>query len=254
MNLSDVCRICRDLGSPEEPLCHPCLCSGSMKFCHEQCLLSWTEKSGSTCCEVCGFRFIWEEVFPSSMQPRLPFHGVVAGLAALLFRRCVYPILRVAPLVAAIVFSLYLSVQYFLVSLRLVVFFTAAVVGTDSQPSYMSIWKEEIVVNMPIFIGFCGVQMSAFGVLRWQQHVLAVAATLACGLWQIAFTRPAMSLLAISLAGVAMQGYVWQAVLVFLGFWVPIERHRLGGLQSLLHAEVYGIRPVKKLRNCERRC
>jgi len=31
----DHCRICRSEGSREEPLFHPCKCSGSIKFVHQ---------------------------------------------------------------------------------------------------------------------------------------------------------------------------------------------------------------------------
>lgn len=32
----DHCRICRSEGTPEEPLFHPCKCSGSIKFVHQE--------------------------------------------------------------------------------------------------------------------------------------------------------------------------------------------------------------------------
>lgn len=31
----ETCRICRCEGTPEEPLFHPCKCSGSIKFVHQ---------------------------------------------------------------------------------------------------------------------------------------------------------------------------------------------------------------------------
>lgn len=30
------CRICRSEGTPEEPLYHPCKCSGSIKYVHQE--------------------------------------------------------------------------------------------------------------------------------------------------------------------------------------------------------------------------
>ncbi len=32
---ADTCRICRGEGTTEEPLFHPCRCSGSIKFVHQ---------------------------------------------------------------------------------------------------------------------------------------------------------------------------------------------------------------------------
>jgi len=40
---SDHCRICRSEGSADEPLYHPCKCSGSIKFVHQD----WSVLSGS---------------------------------------------------------------------------------------------------------------------------------------------------------------------------------------------------------------
>lgn len=46
------CRICRCGAQPDSPLFHPCLCSGSIKYVHQQCLLDWLAHAGSTHCEV----------------------------------------------------------------------------------------------------------------------------------------------------------------------------------------------------------
>jgi hypothetical protein len=31
----EICRVCRSEGSPEQPLYHPCKCSGSIRFVHQ---------------------------------------------------------------------------------------------------------------------------------------------------------------------------------------------------------------------------
>lgn len=37
MSLSaDICRVCRSEGTPEKPLYHPCVCTGSIKFIHQE--------------------------------------------------------------------------------------------------------------------------------------------------------------------------------------------------------------------------
>ena len=33
--LEEICRVCRCEGTPDQPLFHPCLCSGSIKFIHQ---------------------------------------------------------------------------------------------------------------------------------------------------------------------------------------------------------------------------
>jgi E3 ubiquitin-protein ligase MARCH6 len=50
----ETCRICRGEGSSDEPLYHPCKCSGSIKYVHQDCLLEWLKHSKkSAVCELC---------------------------------------------------------------------------------------------------------------------------------------------------------------------------------------------------------
>lgn len=39
----EICRVCRIAGEGE--LYHPCLCAGSIKYVHQECLLLWLEYS-----------------------------------------------------------------------------------------------------------------------------------------------------------------------------------------------------------------
>jgi hypothetical protein len=48
----DECRICRGESTPEQPLSHPCRCSGSMRYVHETCLLHWLALSKARRCEA----------------------------------------------------------------------------------------------------------------------------------------------------------------------------------------------------------
>ena len=53
-----VCRVCHGPAEPGNELYHPCNCSGSIKFVHQECLLEWLKvskqgrKKGR--CELCG--------------------------------------------------------------------------------------------------------------------------------------------------------------------------------------------------------
>ncbi|PVV02315.1 hypothetical protein BB560_003231 [Smittium megazygosporum] len=69
----NICRVCRDEGSEEFPLFHPCKCSGSIRFVHEDCLLNWLKHSNKKECELCGFNFNISPVYSESMPSRLPF-------------------------------------------------------------------------------------------------------------------------------------------------------------------------------------
>lgn len=46
------CRICHSV-TDLETLVSPCLCTGSMKYVHESCLLNWLKSSVKTNCELC---------------------------------------------------------------------------------------------------------------------------------------------------------------------------------------------------------
>ncbi|KAF3326032.1 E3 ubiquitin ligase SUD1 [Carex littledalei] len=48
----EVCRICRLPGSVGNPLRYPCVCRGSIKYVHEECLLQWLSVGNKIHCEV----------------------------------------------------------------------------------------------------------------------------------------------------------------------------------------------------------
>lgn len=49
---AEFCRICH-CGKEDEELIAPCRCSGSAKFAHQSCLLSWFELKKDKTCELC---------------------------------------------------------------------------------------------------------------------------------------------------------------------------------------------------------
>ena len=49
---SDVCRICH-CSEETEVLISPCLCTGSVKFVHHSCLMSWLQRAVISKCELC---------------------------------------------------------------------------------------------------------------------------------------------------------------------------------------------------------
>lgn len=48
----EFCRICY-CGAEDEELISPCRCSGSAKYAHQSCLLSWFEMKKDKICELC---------------------------------------------------------------------------------------------------------------------------------------------------------------------------------------------------------
>ncbi|OLY79830.1 ERAD-associated E3 ubiquitin-protein ligase doa10 [Smittium mucronatum] len=67
-----ICRVCRGEGTEEEPLFHPCKCSGSIKYVHQDCLLEWLQHSKNKNCELCGHNYSISPVYSEKMPKRLP--------------------------------------------------------------------------------------------------------------------------------------------------------------------------------------
>ncbi|KAH0551277.1 hypothetical protein KQX54_001337 [Cotesia glomerata] len=77
---ADICRVCRSEGLSDRPLFHPCICTGSIKWIHQECLLQWMRYSRKEYCELCGHRFSFTPIYSPDMPRRLPLKDVVGGL------------------------------------------------------------------------------------------------------------------------------------------------------------------------------
>lgn len=74
MGDADTCRICRGEGSDSEPLFHPCKCSGSIKYVHQDCLMEWLSHSQKKHCELCKTAFRFTKLYSPNMPQTLPYH------------------------------------------------------------------------------------------------------------------------------------------------------------------------------------
>ncbi|XP_075978605.1 E3 ubiquitin-protein ligase MARCHF6 isoform X2 [Anticarsia gemmatalis] len=77
---ADFCRFCRSEASSDRPLFHPCICTGSIKWIHQECLVQWMRYSRKEICELCGHRFSFMPIYSPDMPRRLPIRDVVGGL------------------------------------------------------------------------------------------------------------------------------------------------------------------------------
>ncbi|XP_066997682.2 E3 ubiquitin-protein ligase MARCHF6 [Anabrus simplex] len=77
---ADICRVCRSEGFAERPLFHPCICTGSIKWIHQECLVQWMRYSRKEYCELCGHRFSFTPIYSPDMPRRLPLRDVAGGL------------------------------------------------------------------------------------------------------------------------------------------------------------------------------
>ncbi|CAF95396.1 unnamed protein product, partial [Tetraodon nigroviridis] len=76
----DICRVCRSEGTQDRPLYHPCVCTGSIKFIHQECLLQWLKHSRKEYCELCQHRFAFTPIYSPDMPSRLPVQDIFTGL------------------------------------------------------------------------------------------------------------------------------------------------------------------------------
>ncbi|TIB90370.1 hypothetical protein E3Q06_00403 [Wallemia mellicola] len=68
----DVCRICRCSSEDDRTLYHPCRCSGSLKFVHQDCLREWLNVTKKQHCEICKHPFGFTKVYSPSMPIEIP--------------------------------------------------------------------------------------------------------------------------------------------------------------------------------------
>uniref|UniRef100_A0A1I8EJ00 RING-type E3 ubiquitin transferase n=1 Tax=Wuchereria bancrofti TaxID=6293 RepID=A0A1I8EJ00_WUCBA len=63
---TDICRVCRSAG--DSALYYPCLCTGSIKYVHQDCLLEWLKYSKK------------EPIYRSDMPQTLPLSEIIRGI------------------------------------------------------------------------------------------------------------------------------------------------------------------------------
>ncbi|GJQ12746.1 hypothetical protein GpartN1_g4537.t1 [Galdieria partita] len=78
------CRICRGTNEPNRPLFHPCRCSGSIKYIHEDCLVQWLSEIRSERCELCGSTFRFIPVYKQDSPSHLSFFELLSGVLSFL--------------------------------------------------------------------------------------------------------------------------------------------------------------------------
>ncbi|KIY52974.1 hypothetical protein FISHEDRAFT_34386, partial [Fistulina hepatica ATCC 64428] len=68
----DTCRICSAPAEPDQPLFHPCKCSGTIRYIHQDCLTTWLAHSKKKTCDVCKHPYKFTKVYDPNMPQRLP--------------------------------------------------------------------------------------------------------------------------------------------------------------------------------------
>lgn len=70
----DCCRVCHGEAEESRQLFHPCRCSGSIKFVHQDCLQTWLKISNQSHpkCELCGEDFNFRNIYASGLGGKPP--------------------------------------------------------------------------------------------------------------------------------------------------------------------------------------
>jgi len=80
----EVCRVCRSGNEPNRPLFYPCRCNGSIKYVHQDCLLTWLSHSRVEYCELCKTKYTFTPIYAADTPSYLPiFELAIGGLVKL---------------------------------------------------------------------------------------------------------------------------------------------------------------------------
>ncbi|KAJ4414573.1 hypothetical protein N0V85_003093 [Neurospora sp. IMI 360204] len=113
----EQCRICRGEATPDDPLYHPCKCSGSIKWVHQECLMQWLAQTQRKHCELCKTPFRFTKLYDPDMPRTVPAHIFVGHM----FKYSVRKLLAWAR--AALVVSVWLGwLPYFMRSVWAMLF------------------------------------------------------------------------------------------------------------------------------------
>ncbi|KAH9259310.1 hypothetical protein BASA81_002353 [Batrachochytrium salamandrivorans] len=147
------CRICREEGEPDRPLLHPCACSGSIKWCHETCLLDWLKASGrKNVCETCGRSLTFNPFYlPNAPEVLSPLEFVWLFFVRLVRRSPV--LLRVVCVGVTWLYALPVFASVTLSVLRRGgVDLSRGLVWALSLSSPFATWEQGMWI---LFVGFC---------------------------------------------------------------------------------------------------
>lgn len=72
-----MCRVCR---GNEGSLYYPCLCTGSIKYVHQECLVEWLKYSKKEVCELCNHKYSFQPIYRPDMPKALPIFEILRGM------------------------------------------------------------------------------------------------------------------------------------------------------------------------------
>ncbi|CAK9294952.1 unnamed protein product [Gordionus sp. m RMFG-2023] len=82
----DICRVCRSEGSLDNPLFYPCVCHGTIKYVHQDCLVQWLKYSKKESCELCKHPFTFIPIYATDMPKSIPLSVIIYGILNTIFK------------------------------------------------------------------------------------------------------------------------------------------------------------------------
>ncbi|KAK0425485.1 hypothetical protein QR680_009232 [Steinernema hermaphroditum] len=107
-NDSEVCRVCR---SEDGALFYPCMCTGSIKYVHQDCLMEWLKHSKKDVCELCHHKYSFQPIYRSDMPKRLPFAEILKGRVTVSTQDCMKGCVIVAIFICTFISLVWLREQ-----------------------------------------------------------------------------------------------------------------------------------------------
>jgi E3 ubiquitin-protein ligase MARCH6 len=83
---TDECRVCRGGPEPNRSLFAPCLCSGSIMYCHQDCLEEWLAHSKKDKCELCNTKYVFSPYYDTNMPTVIKPNVILRSSIAKLFK------------------------------------------------------------------------------------------------------------------------------------------------------------------------
>ncbi len=80
-----LCKIClaRETEDEKMPECHPCKCTGSLKYVHASCLQTWLKTASTKQCELCLYQYKFQNIYKRNTPEKID----VLVIASVLCRR-----------------------------------------------------------------------------------------------------------------------------------------------------------------------
>jgi len=86
------CRYCSDTTTDRSAVCSPCLCDGTGKWIHLECLYTWLRYSKQLRCPECHFEYCYRIAYRSTENKRRLFVQIHIELLAILIVSTVYSV------------------------------------------------------------------------------------------------------------------------------------------------------------------